>query len=78
MANAQGTCRSREHAVTQPAREGNTATLALRRAWNKPTQAPKLPVLSRIEAYADVEFTSDDMAAVAQEAAMLLHLAKGA
>lgn len=38
--------------------------------------APELPVLSRIEAYADVEFSSQDMPAIEQEAGRLLPLAK--
>src|SRR4051812_34516511 len=37
---------------------------------------PGLATLSRIEAYADVEFTREDLAAVAQEAAALLPYAK--
>jgi hypothetical protein len=39
-------------------------------------QFPELPVLSRVEAYADVEFTPDDMTAIAQEVARLLPFAK--
>ena len=38
--------------------------------------APELPMLSRIEAYADVEFSSDDMVAVGKEAARLMQVAK--
>lgn len=37
---------------------------------------PELSTLSRIEAYADVEFTRDDLAAVAEEAAALLPFAQ--
>lgn len=39
-------------------------------------QSPNLPLLSRIEAYVDLEFTSDEMTIVAQEASMLLEIAK--
>lgn len=39
-------------------------------------QLPELTTLSRIEAYADVEFTREDLAAVAEEAAALLPFAK--
>ena len=39
-------------------------------------QSPNLPLLSRIEAYVGVEFTSDEMVAVAEEAATLFDIAK--
>jgi len=38
--------------------------------------APDLPTLGRIDAYADVEFSPDDMAAIRDEAVALLQLAK--
>ncbi len=42
-----------------------------------PVQAsPKLSALARIEAYVDVEFSPNEMVAVAQDVAVLLHLAK--